>query len=139
MHDCCRDGHVISNPWLSWICRQVFTILWSQTSLCHLTALWDCRQVMHVTIIIYSVPWTDSLIHVHVQSTFALQTPQKKRPLPRMLLSCATCTYSAQFVNVQHNNWMDKLSKSQSNADYSRKRIGSCNQMVWCVKCQSQL
>ena len=43
-----------------------------------------------------------------------------------MLLSFATCTYSAQFLNVRHNNSINKLSESQLSTDYSRKRIGSC-------------
>ena len=45
---------------------------------------------------------------------------------PIILLSCATCTYSNQFLNVRHNNCINKLSESQLNVDYSRKRIGSC-------------
>ena len=40
---------------------------------------------------------------------------------PRILLSFATCTYSAPFLNARHNNWINKLSESQLNADYSRK------------------
>ena len=62
---------------------------------------------------------------------------------PRILLSCATCTYSAQFLNVQHNNWINKLSESQLNADYSRTRIGSCQSKglmceVWISWCESE-
>ena len=40
---------------------------------------------------------------------------------PRILLSFARCTYSAPFLNARHNNWINKLSESQLNADYSRK------------------
>ena len=45
---------------------------------------------------------------------------------PRMLLSSATCTYSGQFFNARHNNWINKLSESQINTYFSRKRNGSC-------------
>ena len=41
-------------------------------------------------------------------------------PSPRMLLSFATCTYSAQFLNVRHSNWINELSESQLRTDYSR-------------------
>ena len=29
---------------------------------------------------------------------------EQRKPSPRMLLSFATCTYSAQFLNVRHNS-----------------------------------
>ena len=51
---------------------------------------------------------------------------------PRMLLSFATSTYSAHFLNARSNIWINKFSESQPNSDYSRKRIGGCNQTVWC-------
>ena len=42
--------------------------------------------------------------------------------LPRMLSSFTTCTYSAQFFNARHSNWITKLSESR----LLRKRIASC-------------
>ena len=62
---------------------------------------------------------------------------------PRILLSCATCIYSAQFLNVQHNNWINKFSEIQLNVDYSRTRIGSCQSKglmceVWISWCESE-
>ena len=45
---------------------------------------------------------------------------------PRILLSFATCTSSAHFLNARHNNWINKLSESQLTADCSRKRTSSC-------------
>ena len=53
-----------------------------------------------------------------------------------MLSSFATCTYSAQFFNALHSNWITKLSDSR----LLRKRIASCQcnglntlRMIWLI------
>ena len=49
----------------------------------------------------------DTFVHIFdscTQDWFSVASIVEHVPSPRMLLSFVTCTYGAQFVNVQHNN-----------------------------------